>query len=115
VARQVPHYAEDFDALDALCRERHVACQTIQAVARRTWPAGQPHSRTTWYEPLTEQDAIARSVHWVLSHADLFLISPSDGEVLPRLLRAASQPAVAPSDEEMRAQVAALEMRALYP
>jgi hypothetical protein len=54
-------------------------------------------------------------VHWVLSHADLFLISPSDGEVLPHLLRAASQPAVAPSDEEMRAQVAAQEMRALYP
>jgi aryl-alcohol dehydrogenase-like predicted oxidoreductase len=115
VARQLPHHAEDFDALAALCRERHVACQTIQGVARRPWPAGPPHARTPWYEPLTEQEAIARAVHWVLSHADLFLISPSDGEVLPHLLRAAGQPAVAPSDEEMRAQVAAQEMRALYP
>lgn len=114
VAWQAPHYAEDFEALHALCRERHVACQTIQSVARRPWTSEAPHPQMTWYEPLTEQAAIDRAVHWVLHRPDVFLLSPADVDLLPRVLRAASQVVAAPSEDEMRAQVAALEMRSLF-
>jgi hypothetical protein len=87
----------------------------MQALARRPRTEGPPHPRTTWYEPLAEQEAIDRAVHWVLDRPDVFLLSPGDFDLLPRVLRAASQPARAPSEDEMRAQAAALEMRSLYP
>jgi len=54
----VPGYAADVEALIALCERRGVAMQTIKAVARRRWQ-GDGQRRFSWYEPLTDPEAIA--------------------------------------------------------
>ncbi len=77
-----PVYADDFAELLDLCRERGVAVQTIKAVARRRWPEGVEPDHTTWYQPLTDPDEIAREVAWVLANPDVFLNSASDLRLL---------------------------------
>src|SRR5215831_19588240 len=79
-------YATDLEALLALCRERGVAVQTIKSVARRRWPEARQSEgqrRFSWYEPLTDPDAIARAVQFVLGRPGLFLNSSSDATLLP--------------------------------
>lgn len=94
-------YARDFNATWSLCREREVAVQTIKALARGPWAAGAPHRRTTWYEPLEGEDDIRIAVHWLLSQPGLFLNSVGDVELLPAVLKAASQPIQAPAEPDM--------------
>lgn len=111
---QVPHYAADFEALLALCQQRNVAVQTIKAVLRRPWVEDQPHTRATWYEPLEDQAAIDRAVHWVLGRPGIFLNTVGDIHVLPRVLEAADRFSTRPADEHMEAGVDSLEMRSLF-
>lgn len=99
-------YGQDFRATLELCRRRDVAVQTIKAIARGAWAAGQDKTRTTWYEPLEDQDDIRTAVAWVLSTPDVFLNSVGDIDLLPLVLKAAEEftadeaPAV-PSDGVM--------------
>jgi aryl-alcohol dehydrogenase-like predicted oxidoreductase len=95
-----PDYAADFESLAANCRERNVALQTIKSLARRRWQATEG-PKYSWYEPLTDGDAIRRAVHWVLSREDVFLNSSSDGRLLEATLRAANEMIELPSDREM--------------
>ncbi len=111
---QIPHYAADFEALVALCQQRNVAVQTIKSVLRRPWVEGQEQTRATWYEPLEDQAAIDRAVHWVLGRPGIFLNTVGDIHVLPRVLDAASRFTSGRSDEEMKAGVDELEMRSLF-
>ena len=108
-------YRADVDALLALCAERQVAVQTIKAIARRRWADdNEPHY--SWYQPLTDDDAIARAVHFVLSHSQLFLNTTSDARLLPTVLAAATTTASAgrPSDADLDADVVAHVMRPLF-
>jgi len=109
----VPEYAADVEALVALCQARGVAMQTIKAVARRRWQ-GEGQRRFSWYEPLTDPDAIRRAVHFVLARHGLFLNSSSDATLLPLILDAADEPAVAPPADELAADVSRFEMRPLF-
>ena len=109
----VPEYAADVKALVALCEERGVAMQTIKAVARRRWQ-GEGQRRFSWYEPLTDRDAIHRAVHFVLARPGLFLNSSSDATLLPHILAAADAPAVAPTAEALAADVARFEIEPLF-
>ncbi|HKO25169.1 MAG TPA: aldo/keto reductase [Chloroflexota bacterium] len=106
-------YAEDFEALMALCRERNVAVQTIKSIARRPW-SGRPATRTTWYEPMEDQAEIDRAVHWVLSRPGIFLNTVGDIHVLPKVLDAANRFEAAPSDAEMSRQIEKLDMVPLF-
>jgi aryl-alcohol dehydrogenase-like predicted oxidoreductase len=106
-------YAEDFEALMALCRERNAAVQTIKSIARRPW-SGRPATRTTWYEPMEDQAEIDRAVHWVLSRSGIFLNTVGDIHLLPKVLDAANRFAAAPSDAEMSRQLAQLDMVPLF-
>ncbi|HKC75819.1 MAG TPA: aldo/keto reductase [Chloroflexota bacterium] len=106
-------YAEDFEALMALCHERNVAVQTIKSIARRPW-SGRPATRTTWYEPMEDQAEIDRAVHWVLSRPGIFLNTVGDIHVLPKVLDAANRFEAAPSDAEMRRQTEKLDMVPLF-
>jgi aryl-alcohol dehydrogenase-like predicted oxidoreductase len=106
-------YAEDFEALMALCRERNVAVQTIKSIARRPW-SGRQATRTTWYEPMDDQADIDRAVHWVLSRPGIFLNTVGDIHVLPKVLDAANRFEAAPSDVEMNRQIEKLDIVPLF-
>jgi aryl-alcohol dehydrogenase-like predicted oxidoreductase len=110
---QDPEYAADFEKLAQLCGERNVAVQTIKSVARRRWE-GEPSGRTTWYEPIEEPGALERAVHWVLSQPRLFLNSPGDLELLPRVLDAAAHPVGQPAEGEMERDASRLGMKPLF-
>ncbi len=88
VLMQNDSYRADVDALRAVCVERGVAMQTIKSIARGRWSdPDQPHF--SWYEPLTDSDAIGRAVRYVLGTDDLFLNTSSDARLLPVTLTAA--------------------------
>jgi aryl-alcohol dehydrogenase-like predicted oxidoreductase len=97
-----PYYAENFNALYETCRERNVAVQTIKSIALRPWES-RPHTRSTWYEPLEQQDDIDLSVWWALSRPGVFLCSVGDVDLLPKVLDAASRFTTGPDDATMRA------------
>ena len=100
-AAQHETYAPDFEATAALCAERHVAVQTIKAIARGPWAADARRNRTTWYQPLENEADIHRAVHWVLARPGIFLNSVGDVDLLPAVLRAADVPGPAPGDAVM--------------
>ncbi len=110
---QNPQYAADFDTLVTMCQERNVAVQTIKSVCRRPW-GDRPRARATWYEPLEDQEAIDKAVHWVLGRPEVFLNTVGDIYVLPKVLDAASRFAQRPADAEMEALVVAQEMTPLF-
>ena len=95
------NYPEDFQKTTELCIKKNIAVQTIKSIARGPWSAGVKPNYTTWYQPLEDYDSIRKSVHWVLSHKDIFLNSIGDVEILPSFLRAADTLGECPSDEEM--------------
>lgn len=107
------YYLEQFNALLATCRERHVAVQTIKSIAYKPW-LGRPHTYTTWYEPLTEQQDIDLAVHWALSQPGIFLNTVGDIHLLPKVLDAASRFESGPGDEAMESLVKRSGMQPLF-
>ncbi len=103
---QNAQYAADFEAVVSLCQERNIAVQTIKSISRGAWNEHQPHSAATWYEPLTEQPAIDKAVHWVMGRPGFFLNTVGDIYVLPKVLDAANRFERRPSDQEMQHEVA---------
>ncbi len=106
-------YHSDVDALRQLCAERSVAQQTIKSVARGRW-ADQSLPRFSWYEPITEPDAIDRAVRYVLGNGDLFLNTTSDARLLPLILKAATGSLEPPSDSEMNGDIDRLGITPLF-
>ena len=96
-----------------MCQKRNVAVQTIKGICRRPW-GDQPRSRATWYEPLEDQAAIDKAVHWILGRPGIFFNTVGDIYVLPRVLDAASRFQALPSDDEMKAVVEEQEMVPLF-
>ncbi|MEX2292910.1 MAG: aldo/keto reductase [Acidimicrobiales bacterium] len=115
VGLQDSDYRRDVDALFARCAQDQVAVQTIKAIGRRRWPADYEGPRFSWYEPVTDVDAICRAVRWVLSHPQLFLNTSSDGRLLrPALAAAADLVAPPPSDDQLRADIEAHGVEPLF-
>ena len=113
VQMQDPRYADRFEALAAVCRERDVALQTIKSLARRRWD-GRSATAATWYEPLRDQADIDLAVHWVLGRPGVFLLTTGDVEILPLLLDAAERFERRPPDEELAALAARNEATPLF-
>jgi len=103
LSQNAAYYAE-LQALLKLCAERNVAVQTIKSLTRgpKQDPAQPWH---TWYAPLSEPDAIEEAVHWVLGHPQVFLNTPGDIQLLPRVLEAAQRFSAQPSEAVMRAHL----------
>jgi len=109
----IDQYRDDVTALREMCRARNIATQTIKAVARRRWDDGT-ESHRSWYEPLTDSDAIQRAVRYVLSQPDLFLNTTSDATLLPIILEAAQGDLTRPLDEEMNRDIAEFGVTPLF-
>ena len=108
-------FQEGFRRLAEVCTQRGVAVQIIKSICRRPWPEGAERKTTTWYEALTEEKDIALAARYVLAQPRLFLNTPSDVTLLPRILDAASRFTEAPADTEMRELLEAREMLPLWP
>ena len=96
-----PYYRPDFDETLAYCRKNGVAVQTIKAIARGPWAAGAIEDQNTWYQPLTDEAAIRKAIHWVLAEPDIFLNSVGDVDILPMVLKAANELTRKPSNMAM--------------
>ncbi len=110
---QNPNYFSEFDQLISYCRERQIAVQTIKSIARGYW-GQKTWNRSTWYEPLTDEEAITRCVHWVLSIPGIFLNTVGDVQELPKVLKAAASFEQRPSEEEMNQVVKEMNMQTLF-
>ncbi len=109
-----PDYRADVEALLELCAERGVAVQTIKAIARGRW-SGSREGKFSWYEPLTDPEAIGRAVRHVLGNTQLFLNSSSDATLLPAILAAAqADDLAAPSPDELRADIESFGITSLF-
>lgn len=108
-----PDYRADVEALLELCADRRVAVQTIKAIARSRW-VGSREGKFSWYEPLTDPDAIRRAVHYVLGNDQLFLNSTSDATLLPAVFAAAEAAVHAPSADELRADIETFGITSLF-
>jgi aryl-alcohol dehydrogenase-like predicted oxidoreductase len=113
ITMQNPYYAENFNALVATCQQRNTAVLTIKSVAYKPW-RGRERTRSTWYEPLEEQQDIDLAVHWALQRPGIFLATVGDINVLPGVLDAASRFQAGPSDEQMQELVARTQMEPLF-
>ncbi len=111
---QNPRYADDFEKLVSLCRERRVAVQTIKSIARRPWKDRPKTYNTYFYEPLDTQEAIDKAVHWALGLPDSFLITAGDMQVLPKILDAASRFKKRPSDAKMAADAKQFDIQPIF-
>ncbi len=109
---QNPTYRRDFEELMAICEARNVAVQTIKSCTRGPW-GDQPRTAATWYEPFTEQDEIDTAVHWVLRRPGIFLNTPGDIDLLPKVLDAASRFTPGPQ-AELDERMAALAPEPLF-
>lgn len=107
------NYTNEFEKLTSYCYERQIAVQTIKAIAKGYW-GNTTRSRSTWYEPLTDEDAIAKCVHWVLSVPRIFLNTVGDLTELPKFLKAAASFEKCPSMEEMEEVVEKMDMQTLF-
>jgi aryl-alcohol dehydrogenase-like predicted oxidoreductase len=106
-------YRADVEALLEQCAARDVAVQTIKAVARRRWQDdSRPHH--SWYEPLTDEGALARTVRYVMANPQLFLNTSSDASRLRPTLAAAEAAAAPPSEAELERDAEACDMQPLF-
>ena len=107
-------YMADFEELAAICAERNVAVQTIKSITKAAWDRYGERFASTWYEPLTEQDAIDTAVGWVLGRPGIFLNTVGDIHLLPKVLDAADRFTARPTEEQMAELEAAWKMTPLF-
>lgn len=111
---QNPDYRLSVEQLLEVCAQRRVAVQTIKSIARRRWSPDSTQPHFAWYEPLPEGEALARAVAYVLANPQLFLNTSSDATLLGAILAAAQGDHLAPSDADLEADVAELDMTPLF-
>jgi aryl-alcohol dehydrogenase-like predicted oxidoreductase len=113
VMMQNPLYAESFNRLLDLCKERNIAFQTIKGITRSPWNDTQ-QNRSTWYRPLEAQADIDLAVHWVFGNPQVFLNTAGDTQLMPRILDAAKGFVQRPSDGQMQELSERLKMEPLF-
>ena len=113
IMMQNPRYAEGFNKILEVCKERNIAVQTIKGITRSPWKEMQPN-RTTWYRPLEEQADIELAMHWIFGNPQVFLNTAGDINLLPRVLEAAHRFVSRPTDLQMQDLSQRLEMEPLF-
>jgi aryl-alcohol dehydrogenase-like predicted oxidoreductase len=110
---QESRYADEFEKLISYCHTHQIAVQTIKSIARGYW-GDKNWTRSTWYEPLSDEGAIDKCVHWVLGIPGIFLNTVGDVRELPKVLKAADNFKQRPTVEEMNAIVDKMNMQMLF-
>ena len=110
---QNPNYAAGFQKLFSYCHRHQIAVQTIKAIARGYW-GNNKRSHRTWYEPLTDEEAIAANVDWVLGIPGIFLNTVGELQELPKVLKAASNYKQRPSEKHISNVVEKMKMKTLF-
>lgn len=110
---QHPTYAAEFDQLAKVCNERNIALQTIKSISRGPMN-DQPKRYNMWYAPLDDQTAIDHAVHWVLGNDQVFLNTPADITLLPKVIKAAEAFKAKPSNEVMELDLKTLGITPLF-
>jgi aryl-alcohol dehydrogenase-like predicted oxidoreductase len=113
VMMQNPRYAENFNKLLVICRERNIAVQTIKGINRSPWKDMQ-QNRTTWYRPLEEQADIDLAMHWVFGNPQVFLNTAGDINLLPLILDSAHRFVSRPTDHQLQALSQRLQLEPLF-
>jgi aryl-alcohol dehydrogenase-like predicted oxidoreductase len=108
-----PAYAEGFETLMSICKERNVAVQTIKSISRGPWKDKQK-IRATWYEPFESQAHIDTIVHWVLSRHGIFLNTVGDIDLLPKVLDAVQRFDETAAQADFEDTIAQLEVEPLF-
>jgi aryl-alcohol dehydrogenase-like predicted oxidoreductase len=106
-------YRDDVESLLKICKDRGIAVQTIKSIVRGPWTL-EPHTRSTWYEPLEDEEDIALAVSWILGQSYIFLNTAGDIHLLPKVLEAANRHKVKPTDEQMEEMVKQKQMSRLF-
>jgi len=110
-----PVYRADAEALLAECARCDAGVMAIKAVARRPWGEGEP-TATTWYEPHTDPDAIARGIAFALSTAGVHAFcTPGDIGLLPTVLDAAERNGALDEPSREATIAAAAEHEVIFP
>jgi aryl-alcohol dehydrogenase-like predicted oxidoreductase len=107
-------YMADFEELLDVCAERGVAVQTIKSITRAPWAGDADRHAATWYEPLTDPEAIDTAVAWVLGRPGIFLNTVGDIHVLPKVLDAAHRFTDRPGEDAMARLETAWGMEPLF-
>ena len=110
---QDPKYADEFEQLISYCHTHEIAVQTIKSIARGYW-GDKKWTRSTWYEPLSDEAAIVKCIHWVFGIPGIFLNTVGDVQELPKFLKAADDFKQRPTVEEMNAIVDKMNMQMLF-
>ena len=87
--------------------------QIIKSIARGLW-GNKKRTHINWYEPLADETAIMRAVHYMLGWPDVFIITAGDVQALPMMLKAAADYRQPPDDDEMQQTVEAMEMKSIF-
>jgi len=110
---QNPRYAENFNKVLTVCKERNIAVQTIKGITRSPWNDVQ-QNRTTWYRPLEDQADIDLAMHWVLGNPQVFLNTAGDINLLPHILESAHHFKSCPTDRQMQDLSERVKMEPLF-
>lgn len=114
VQMQNAKYANSFNELNNLCQTRNIAVQTIKSIARRPWEGDSKTHNTHFYEPLIDNEAIKKSVHWALGLQNSFVITAGDISLLPLILDAAKRFSERPSDSEMNTLIEQFGIKKIF-
>ena len=106
-------YREGFEEVVRMCKDKNRAIQTIKSITRRPYPK-EERTHATWYEPLSDQESIDKTVHWVLGNPDVFLNTAGDIHLLPMVLDAAERFEERTPDDVMQAMVDEWQMEPLF-
>jgi aryl-alcohol dehydrogenase-like predicted oxidoreductase len=110
-------YRRDAEALLELAEARDLGVMAIKAVAARPW-AGRTPTTTTWYEPYTTRDEVARGIGFTLSTPGVqALCTPSDLDLVSLVLDllGADEPVALGADAREAASAATRHEPSIFP
>jgi aryl-alcohol dehydrogenase-like predicted oxidoreductase len=110
-------YRRDAEALLELAEERDLGVMAIKAAAARPWSDRTP-TTTTWYEPYTTREEVARGVGFALSTSGVQAIcTPSDLGLVTLVLDllGTDQPVALSADAREAASAATAHEASIFP